>query len=213
RERVSGQVRVRVRVRKTDVSIEDYEYFSKNPYYEGFSYDQLNQNDLYEALSTIDFQKLQRSTIGESFLPYGSALTVDQVKQDLKALGWHECSVQSVQTVNPTTDDNNPPVEILGANGVSKNFTATSFKVGRRQLRPKKSRTTGSDIGREVNGFLTSPFTISIKRKRSKRKGRRMSFGNEGGDAVGNAWVSNGVGFMGAEPEKPVFVDTYSWEF
>ncbi|OMO58457.1 hypothetical protein COLO4_34622 [Corchorus olitorius] len=156
--------------------------------------------ELYEALSTIDLIKPQRSTLKDDFPPYDdsdsdSALALDQVKQDLETLKWQECPVQSIQVIHPTVQVASPALS-KGCDGVS----------------------TGT-------GSATSSFTISRKRQKSGRK-RRVSAVYRGSDEQGNVAVGNmndgvesgvardhDIGPIQLDSSSSLFVDTYSWEF
>uniref|UniRef100_A0A5B6YNT1 DUF7787 domain-containing protein n=2 Tax=Davidia involucrata TaxID=16924 RepID=A0A5B6YNT1_DAVIN len=64
------------------------------------------KKDLMEVLSTMKLLNPQRSTLDAKILPYGSwPTTVDQVNQDLDDLGWQECAVQSVETLDRTREE------------------------------------------------------------------------------------------------------------
>lgn len=137
------------RVTKTEIKLEDYEHFLENPFDEAFSYQQLNQiiymhgfkkihkrrkAVLYEALSTIDLRKPQRSTLKDDFPPYdGSVLTLDQVRQDLQTLLWQECPIQSIEAVHDPTTKDNPAMS--KSSGALSSFTISRKRrrVGRRK--------------------------------------------------------------------------------
>ncbi|KAK6254384.1 hypothetical protein QUC31_016135 [Theobroma cacao] len=198
---------MRGRVIKTEIKLEDYEHFLGNPYDDAFSYQQLNKiiymhgfkkihkrrkADLYEALSTIDLIKPQRSTLKDDYPPYDdSALSLDQVKQDLQTLQWQECPVQSIHSIHPTVQDN--PATSSCSDGVCRGSAISSFTIRRKRQR-------------------------SGRRKRMWAVYRGGV--EQGNVAVGvtNGGVESGVSrdhdAVLIQPESSsLFVETYSWDF
>ncbi|KAF5192084.1 hypothetical protein FRX31_018330 [Thalictrum thalictroides] len=108
-------------------SLELYMEFFDNPKDTDLTKDQLNQiismhgfnklhhskkKEILEALSSIELLVPSRSTLKENIT--SAFLPPDRMIEDLISLQWHECSVQSVETIgwnqkpsdSPSADDN-----------------------------------------------------------------------------------------------------------
>ena len=98
-----------------------------------------SQEELLEALSTIDLMHPPRSTLNEGSSPYDSSLTIDEVNKDLEALEWQECPVQSLQTLGPSK----PTIDGAG------NDVSPAFKITVKKPRTKRRKTRRiSDLSR-----------------------------------------------------------------
>ncbi|KDP27920.1 hypothetical protein JCGZ_19000 [Jatropha curcas] len=174
----------RGRTKKT-VTLEDYEHFLENPYDEAFSLDQLNERELYDALSTIDLIKPQRSTLKDEFSLYDSSVSLDQVKKDLEALNWQECAVRSIETIGQSQSDG-------GGDAVSKDLPVSSFTITRKRQRSKRKRSKKMRSIMDDGDAARSNIAIAA-------------------DVDGAYDVGAGAGI--AQYDSSIFVDTYSWEF
>ncbi|KDP27969.1 hypothetical protein JCGZ_19049 [Jatropha curcas] len=111
-----------VKAKKKAISLEAYEHFLDDPSQDALNMNQLNEvilmhgfkkiyqrpkHVLYDALITVDLIKLQRSTLKDELSPYGSSVSLDQVKLDLEALDWPECHIHSIESVGQTEPESN----------------------------------------------------------------------------------------------------------
>lgn len=157
-----------------------------------FSLTHVSQADLYEALSTIDLIKPQRSTLKDDYPPYDdSALSLDQVKQDLQTLQWQECPVQSIHSIHPTVQDN--PATSSCSDGVCRGSAISSFTIRRKRQRSGRRKR------------MCAVYRGGVE---------------QGNVAVGvtNGGVESGVSrdhdAVLIQPESSsLFVETYSWDF
>ncbi|XP_050218008.1 uncharacterized protein LOC126668843 [Mercurialis annua] len=199
---------------KKTFTLEVYEHFLENPNSDSsFSIDQLNEviflhgfkkihkrhkSVLYDALSTIDLIKLQRSTLEDNFHPYDYSplVSVDQVKQDLDALSMQECPIQSIETVADQhllcshSESNGGDCLDGGGGGTAGVGFVSSFKISRKRRRKKKTVSSIVD-GQDQDGELERRVSAYVE-----------SVGAYDGAAAGP------VGGDGTS----LFVDTYSWE-
>ncbi|XXG84461.1 hypothetical protein AAC387_Pa10g1971 [Persea americana] len=102
------------------IKLEEYIDFHENPLQPDLTINHINQiinmhgfiklhnrpkKELLDALSSID-EKLSplRSTVQES-ISSCAFLSIEEVKEDLAALEWQECPVQSIMTAKPVEED------------------------------------------------------------------------------------------------------------
>ncbi|XP_072996772.1 uncharacterized protein [Typha latifolia] len=96
-----------------NVTLEDYAFFLRNPNRHHLTVDQLNQivfmhgliklhrhhkTVIVDSLFSLDLMPPTQSTIRAGASP-AALLSLEEVKQDIEALGWQECPVGSILTV------------------------------------------------------------------------------------------------------------------
>ncbi|XP_008797444.1 uncharacterized protein LOC103712646 [Phoenix dactylifera] len=99
---------------KQKLTLEDYLYFLNNLDRHRLSLDQLNQivfmhgfirfrtkKEILANLNAYDLMRPTRSTIRERGTTSCAALELEEVKDDIAALGWQECPIGSLSTVRP----------------------------------------------------------------------------------------------------------------
>lgn len=85
--------------------------------------------------------KPQRSTLNDKFSPYDSSLSLDQMKQDLEALEWKECPIQSVQVINPShLQDKDKDKDEDDQLRTKSNGCNSSFKISRKKMMRSKKK-------------------------------------------------------------------------
>ncbi|KAG1365296.1 hypothetical protein COCNU_12G002960 [Cocos nucifera] len=108
---------------KRKLTLEDYVYFLNNPDSPRLNLDKLNQivfmhgfirfrtkKEILANLSGFDLMRPTRSTIRERGITLCAALELEEVKDDIAAIGWQECPIGSLTTVRPLA-----PVESTAA--------------------------------------------------------------------------------------------------
>ncbi|RZS27993.1 hypothetical protein BHM03_00061537 [Ensete ventricosum] len=64
-----------------------------------------SQAFIVDALNSLDLMRPDRSTVqGQVATPVGVALSLEEAKQDIAALGWQECPLGSIITVGAAAD-------------------------------------------------------------------------------------------------------------
>ncbi|XP_010931740.1 uncharacterized protein [Elaeis guineensis] len=99
---------------KRKLTLEDYVYFLNNLDSPRLNLDQLNQivfmhgfirfrtkKEILANVSGFDLMRPTRSTIRERGITSCAVLELEEVKDDIAAIGWQECPIGSLTTVRP----------------------------------------------------------------------------------------------------------------
>ncbi|CAL9110003.1 unnamed protein product [Musa acuminata var. zebrina] len=149
----------------SQLTLEEYAGFFRNSHLRHhLSHDQLNQivymhgflklhrlqkAFIVDALNSLDLMRPDRSTVqGQVATPVGVALSLEEAKQDIAALGWQECPLGSIITVGTAADavEAAVPVSVSTSLSHSKPSSAAGGSAQHKSSGKKKRKWTSAAV-------------------------------------------------------------------
>ncbi|XP_018685946.2 uncharacterized protein LOC103996457 isoform X1 [Musa acuminata AAA Group] len=104
---------------------------------------------IVDALNSLDLMRPDRSTVqGQVATPVGVALSLEEAKQDIAALGWQECPLGSIITVGTAADavEAAVPVSVSTSLSHSKPSSAAGGSAQHKSSGKKKRKRTSAAV-------------------------------------------------------------------
>ncbi|KAJ0980588.1 hypothetical protein J5N97_008843 [Dioscorea zingiberensis] len=160
---------------KPKLTMEEYSFFLETFDRRFLSVDQLNQivsmhgfarfrtkKDILASLRPLSLMLPRRSTIGDTRIsPFAAMLSVDEIKEDIGAIGWQDCPVNSVLS---TRSGEEWLQEAVSISSVAAPAAADQIRKKKKKKKMKNLLSIASPAAAAV-----SPVTVSwgMKKRRS----------------------------------------------